>query len=146
MALQVLCPEFTCEDLVTRWPLVTHVLTLNPAVGLALLPESPRYWVKRGNLDRAAHCLSRLRGQPEKSDFIEQELAEIVANHEYELKAVGLNTSYIRSWLNCFSGSIRDPASNLRRTLIGVSAQMFQQFTGINFIFYFGTVFFQSLG
>jgi MFS transporter, SP family, sugar:H+ symporter len=90
--------------------------------------------------------MSRLRGQPENSEYIQQELAEIVANHEYELKAIGVNTGYVQSWLNCFKGSITDPASNLRRTFIGVSAQMMQQFTGINFIFYFGTVFFQSLG
>lgn len=113
---------------------------------MAFLPESPRYWVKRGNLDKATHCLARIRGQSRESDYIQQELAEIVANHEYELKAIGQNTTYLQSWGNCFTGSLSNPASNLRRTLIGISAQMMQQFTGINFIFYFGTVFFQSLG
>lgn len=61
------------------------------------------------------------------------------------MEAIGRETSYIQSWLNCFKGSIRDPGSNLRRTILGTSAQMMQQWTGINFIFYFGTVFFQSL-
>lgn len=111
-----------------------------------MLPESPRYFVKRGRLDRARNALSRLRGQPENSEFIEQELAEIVANHEFELNAIGGETGYVQSWLNCFKGSISNPGSNLRRTLLGTTAQMMQQFTGINFIFYFGTVFFQSLG
>jgi SP family sugar:H+ symporter-like MFS transporter len=89
--------------------------------------------------------LSRVRGQPADSDYIREELAEIVANNEYELQIIG-EQSYARSWINCFTGSIFNPASNLRRTLLGISAQMFQQFTGINFIFYFGTTFFNNLG
>lgn len=62
------------------------------------------------------------------------------------MDAIGHETGYAQSWLNCFKGSFTDPGSNLRRTLLGISAQMMQQWTGINFIFYFGTVFFQSLG
>lgn len=122
------------------------MLTRALAIGLALLPESPRYHVKRGNLEEATSCLARLRGQPKDSEFIQQELSEIVAHYEFELRAIGEDTGYIRSWLNCFSGSITDPSSNLRRTVVGTTAQMMQQFTGINFIFYYGTVFFQSLG
>ncbi|KAF2012422.1 monosaccharide transporter [Aaosphaeria arxii CBS 175.79] len=125
---------------------IQWVWALILALGLAFLPESPRYFVKRGNLPKARKSLARLRGQPEDSDYIEEELTEIVANHEYEMKIIGYDVGYIRSWLNCFTGSIRDPGSNLRRTLLGVSAQMMQQWTGINFIFYFGTVFFQNLG
>jgi SP family sugar:H+ symporter-like MFS transporter len=113
-------------------------------VGLLLLPESPRYFVKRGNLEEAAKSLSRVRGQPIDSEYIRDELAEIVANNEYEKQLIG-DAGFIGSWMNCFKGSIRDPSSNLRRSLLGTSAQMFQQFTGINFIFYFGTTFFNSL-
>lgn len=115
-------------------------------IGLAFLPESPRYFVKRGQLDKATKSLARLRGQPRDSEYVQQELAEIVANHEYELKVIGASTGYVQSWTNCFKGSLRNPSSNLRRTLLGTSAQMLQQWTGINFIFYFGTTFFQQLG
>jgi len=38
------------------------------------------------------------------------------------------------------------PSSNLRRTILGTSLQMMQQWTGVNFVFYFGTTFFQELG
>jgi len=72
-------------------------------------------------------------------------LAEIVANHEYELQVVPQG-SYFSSWLNCFQGSLFNQKSNLRRTILGTSLQMMQQWTGINFIFYFGTTFFQQLG
>ncbi|KAL8880767.1 MAG: hypothetical protein Q9192_007948 [Flavoplaca navasiana] len=113
--------------------------------GIAFLPDSPRYFVKRGKLDKAANSLSRLRGQPVSSDFVQNELAEIVANHEYELQVVPQG-SYWSSWANCFKGSLRKPSSNLRRTILGTSMQMMQQWTGVNFIFYFGTTFFNQLG
>jgi sugar porter (SP) family MFS transporter len=114
-------------------------------IGLFLLPESPRYYVKKGNLEQATHVLTRLRGEPEGSEYIQQELAEIVANHEYEMSVIP-QSGYFGSWYNCFKGGLRVPSSNLRRTILGTSLQMMQQWTGINFIFYFGTTFFQELG
>ncbi|KAI9649558.1 hypothetical protein NHQ30_002138 [Ciborinia camelliae] len=113
--------------------------------GLFLLPESPRYFVKKGNLDQAAVNLARLRGQPQGSEYIQQELTEIIANHEYEMSVIP-QTGYLGSWANCFTGSIFHSGSNLRRTILGTSLQMMQQWTGVNFIFYFGTTFFQALG
>jgi SP family sugar:H+ symporter-like MFS transporter len=115
------------------------------STGLFLLPESPRYFVKRGRIDRAAQVLSRVRGQPMESEYIQQELAEIVANHEYELQVIPQG-SYFNSWVNCFRGSLFKAGSNLRRTILGTSLQMMQQWTGVNFVFYFGTSFFKSLG
>ncbi|KAJ2907341.1 hypothetical protein MKZ38_003198 [Zalerion maritima] len=115
------------------------------AIGLFILPESPRYYVKKGRIDDAARALSHVRGQPVESEYIRDELAEIVAYHEFELSTVP-ETSYMGSWMACFKGSITKPSSNLRRTLLGACLQMFQQWTGINFIFYFGTTFFQQLG
>ncbi|CDK28630.1 unnamed protein product [Kuraishia capsulata CBS 1993] len=113
--------------------------------GLLFLPESPRFFIKKGNPTKAAHVLSRLRGEPEDSAFIQDELAEIIANHEYEQSLVPSET-YFASWAACFKGSIRKPSSNLRRVILGTSMQMMQQWTGINFVFYFGTTFFQQLG
>ncbi|KAF2871033.1 high affinity glucose transporter RGT2 [Massariosphaeria phaeospora] len=115
------------------------------ATGLFILPESPRYFVKKGKLDLAADALARVRGQPLDSEYIQDELAEIVANHEYEMSIVK-QTSYIGSWASCFEGKITSPASNVRRTMLGICMQACQQLTGINFIFYFGPVFFQQLG
>ncbi|MCJ1338022.1 hypothetical protein MMC09_003306 [Bachmanniomyces sp. S44760] len=113
--------------------------------GLFLLPESPRYFVKKGKLEQAAKALANVRGQPVDSDFIQDELAEIIANHEYEMQVIP-QTSYIGGWTNCFKGSVFLGSSNSRRTTVGILMQMMQQLTGINFIFYFGTVFFTSLG
>lgn len=115
------------------------------ASGLFLLPESPRWYVKRGRVDKAARSLAIVRGQPEDSAYVQEELAEIVANHEYETELIPAH-SYFDSWAYCFTGGLRNPASNLRRTILGTSIQMMQQWTGVNFIFYFGTVFFTALG
>jgi len=129
-----------------RIPIAIQMLwALILGIGLFLLPESPRYYVKKGNLEKATHVLTRLRGEPEGSEYIQQELAEIVANHEYELSVIP-QSGYFGSWFNCFKGGLRVPSSNLRRTILGTSLQMMQQWTGINFIFYFGTTFFQELG
>jgi len=129
-----------------RIPIAIQILwALILGTGLVLLPESPRYFVKRGKLDKAVEVLARLRGQPRESDYIQQELAEIVANHEYELQVIPQG-GYFSSWANCFKGGLRNPSSNLRRTILGTSLQMMQQWTGINFIFYFGTTFFEELG
>ncbi len=113
--------------------------------GLFFLPESPRYFVKKGKISQAAKALSSARGQEVDSTYIQDELAEIIANHEYEHQLIP-QTSYLGSWAACFSGSLMRNNSNSRRTLVGILMQMMQQLTGINFIFYFGVVFFQNLG
>ncbi|KAJ7035916.1 general substrate transporter [Mycena alexandri] len=113
--------------------------------GLLFLPESPRYYANRGDIEKATVALARVRDQPRDSDFVQDELAEIIANLEYE-KAHVPQVGYVGSWLACFKGSLFDGSSNIRRTIVGTGLQCAQQFTGINFIFYFGTSFFQTLG
>ncbi|KAH8592417.1 general substrate transporter [Bisporella sp. PMI_857] len=112
--------------------------------GLFFLPESPRYFVKKGKVDDAIKALSSVRGQPSDSQYIQDELAEIIANHEYELSVIPAG-GYFATWKNCFTGSITNASSNIRRTLLGIGLQMMQQLTGINFIFYYGVVFFTQL-
>jgi sugar porter (SP) family MFS transporter len=114
------------------------------AVGLAFLPESPRYYVRKGNLEKANANLARLRNQPVDSEYVKDELAEIVANHELEQKSMP-SGGYLSTWFSCFRGSVFKPSSNLRRTILGTSLQMMQQLTGVNFVFYFGTSFFQNI-
>jgi sugar porter (SP) family MFS transporter len=113
--------------------------------GLFYLPESPRYFVKRGEIEKAAKALAFVRGQPQDSAFIKDELAEIVANNEYEMTVIP-QTNYIGSWAALFKGSLSKGNSAIRRTLLGTGMQMMQQLTGINFVFYFGTPFFTALG
>ncbi|KAI0967603.1 general substrate transporter [Xylaria arbuscula] len=113
--------------------------------GLFILPESPRYWVKKGEIEKAAKALAYVRGQPQDSDYIKDELAEIIANNEFELANIPQMT-YVQSWLACLKGSLSKGDSPIRRTILGAGLQCAQQFTGINFIFYFGPPFFKQLG
>ncbi|KAI8625159.1 general substrate transporter [Xylariaceae sp. FL1651] len=117
---------------------VQMVWALILGIGLYFLPESPRFYVRVGNLGRAAASLSRLRGQEVTTEYIKNELAEIVINYEHERSAMPKG-GYFSSWLVCFHGSLSNSSSNLRRTILGTSLQMMQQWTGVNFVFYFGT-------
>jgi len=106
------------------------------SLGLCILPETPRYLVKRGLRDSAALSLSRLRRLDITHPALLEELAEIEANHEYEL-ALGGDT-----YKDIFVGQ---PRLGLR-TLTGCGLQMLQQLTGVNFIMYYSTTFFQGAG
>lgn len=106
---------------------IQWVWALVLGVGLFCLPESPRYYVKKDKLGEAAKALSILRGQSVDSQYIKDELAELVANYRYELENMQ------SSWLDCFRGGWK-PSGNLRRVILGVAMQMMQQWTGVNFI------------
>lgn len=97
------------------------------AAGLFLLPESPRYYVRSGRMDDALRALERVRGQPASNPAIQAELAEIEANFEYEKQIASI------SWSDCFKGGFA-ARGNFRRVIAGTALQMFQQWTGINFI------------
>ncbi|ATZ50107.1 hypothetical protein BCIN_05g04880 [Botrytis cinerea B05.10] len=105
-------------------------------LGLVLLPETPRYLIKSGQHQAAASSLSRLRRLDITHPALIEELAEIEANHEYELS---LGSS---SYKDIFLGS---PHLG-RRLLTGCVLQMLQQLTGCNFIFYYGTTYFKNVG
>ncbi|KAH7214267.1 general substrate transporter [Fusarium oxysporum] len=102
--------------------------------GLLFLPETPRFLVKKSQMDKAAKALSRLRRLPADSPEVANELNEVVANHEFEMS---LGQS---SYLQCFKPPM------LKRQLTGMGVQALQQLTGINFIFYYGTKYFQNSG
>ncbi|KAI1819825.1 general substrate transporter [Xylaria intraflava] len=122
-----------------RIPIAIQMLwALILGIGLLFLPESPRYYVLMGELDRAAESLARLRGHNPASRYIRDELAEIIANHEYE-RSLMPPGGYFRTWIICFHGSLKNGSSNLRRTILGTVLQMMSQWTGVNFVFYFGT-------
>lgn len=105
-------------------------------LGLLILPETPRYLIKRGHKDAAAISLSRLRRLDRLHPALVEELAEIEANHEYEL-ALGPAT---------YKDVIMGTPHLGRRTLTGCGLQMLQQLTGVNFIMYYGTTFFTGAG
>ena len=103
-------------------------------VGMLILPETPRYHIKKGKNEAAAKALSRLRRLDIDHPALIEELSEIQANHEYEM-SLGK-----ASYLDCCKGTLG------KRLATGCLLQSLQQLTGVNFIFYYGTSFFTNSG
>ncbi|KAI5467631.1 general substrate transporter [Mariannaea sp. PMI_226] len=120
-----------------RTPLGLQIVpALILTAGLLLLPETPRFLVKKGRNEEAGLSLSRLRRLDITHPALVDELQEIIANHQYEL-TLGSDT-----YKDIFVGS---PHLG-RRTFTGCGLQMLQQLTGINFIMYYSTSFFDGAG
>ncbi|SGZ51795.1 CIC11C00000002221 [Sungouiella intermedia] len=105
----------------------------------ALLPESPRYYVQKNNIQAALRSLSKLRRLPDDDADLIEELVEIKANYDYEM-SFGKTTI-----LDCFRLGGGRHKQKLRITT-GMGVHAFQQCSGINFIFYYGVNFFASTG
>ncbi|EDU40664.1 AraJ Arabinose efflux permease [Pyrenophora tritici-repentis] len=103
-------------------------------VGLIFLPETPRYLIKTDRYDDAAKALGKLRRLPIDHPAVLEELNEVQANHLYEM-SLGKST-----YIDCFKGTLG------KRLITGCLLQSLQQLTGVNFIFYYGTQYFQRAG
>lgn len=102
-----------------RIPIAIQLLwSLILFVGMLILPETPRYLIKRDKAEKAAKALSYLRRLPTDHEAIAAELAEVQASHEIEM-SVGKGT-----YLDCFRPPI------LKRQLTGMALQALQQLTG----------------
>jgi MFS transporter, SP family, sugar:H+ symporter len=86
--------------------------------GMLILPETPRYLVKKGKPEKAAKSLSRLRRLDVDHPALIEELGEITAAHEYEL-TLGKAT-----YADCFKGNLG------RRLATGCCLQALQQLSG----------------
>ena len=93
--------------------------------------------IKKHRDTDAAHALSRLTSLPPDDPEVTTELDEIRLNLKHE-EELGEST-----YLDCFRATDN---RILFRTLTGIFIQAWQQLTGINFIFYFGTTFFTNAG
>lgn len=86
---------------------------------MLILPETPRYLIKKDNIEKAATSLSKIRRLPVDHPAVRAELAEIQANHEFEMQQ-GEGT-----YLDCFKPPI------LKRQFTGMALQALQQLTGM---------------
>jgi sugar porter (SP) family MFS transporter len=107
------------------------------AIGMFILPESPRYLVLKGRIDEAYKSQARLISCKVDDPQVETDIKQLILNTEL-MKIYGGGT-----YADCFK---MGPQKNLLRTLVGIFLQAWQQLTGINFIFYYGTTFFSSTG
>ena len=97
-----------------------------------LLPETPRYLVKKGKPEKALKSLSTLRRLPADGPELRAELEAIQADFDRQQQ---LGSA---SWAQCFRGNIG------KRVATGILLQSLQQLVGINFIFYYGVSYFSG--
>jgi MFS family permease len=101
-----------------------QILTLGRYM-LLYLPDSPRWLMMRGREQEAKDLLARLADADIDSEVVALELSNI---KEALAAQSSLGGFKMRELLT------NGPSQNLRRTLLGIAAQFFQQICGINLI------------
>jgi len=110
-----------------RWMLGFPVLVAIPfAIGAWALPETPRWWIRTGRMDRARTALQRIRASAD----VDRELDEIRAS-------LGSRTG---GWADLLAADVR-PA-----LMIGVGLGILQRVTGITIAFLYGPTIFEFAG
>jgi MFS transporter, SP family, sugar:H+ symporter len=96
---------------------------------LLLIPESPRYLVSCGKKEKALAVLTRLMGSEAQAKVDEIEASLSAAHHRPRLADVLASKTLFRPivW-------------------VGIGLASFQQLVGINIVFYYGAVMWQSAG
>ena len=105
--------------------------------GILLFPETPRYAYRKGRTEEAKATMCKVYGAPPNHYSVYMELEEI----EAKLRAESNKQGPIKEWINMFSAP-----RMAYRIALGVALQMFQQLTGANYFFYYGTVIFKATG
>ncbi|KAL2203871.1 hypothetical protein CC79DRAFT_1278758 [Sarocladium strictum] len=106
--------------------------------GLLYLPDSPRWLAMKGRHTEAREVTARLLGLPIDAPEVKVEVDAITEALEAQSRAGEFQFKELLT---------NGPSQNLRRTLLGIFAQFFQQICGINLITYYATFLFEnSLG
>ncbi|KAF4120939.1 MFS transporter, SP family, sugar:H+ symporter [Geosmithia morbida] len=107
-------------------------------VGILFLPETPRYDYRHGQKERAEKTLTSIYGASSNHWSIRTQLDEIESKLRAEDQLISSGA------MSEFIGMFRAPRMAYRIAL-GAALQMFQQLTGANYFFYYGTTIFQSV-
>jgi MFS transporter, sugar porter (SP) family len=100
-------------------------------VALFFIPESPRYLVARGLRDRALGVLTRLYGAAQGERTLGEIDASLAQDH---------HRPRLSDLVSKVTGRIRPIV------WVGIGLATFQQFVGINVVFYYGAVLWQAVG
>ncbi|KAJ5163930.1 Major facilitator superfamily domain general substrate transporter [Penicillium coprophilum] len=126
-----------------RWlvPTSLHIMFAGIIFLLSFLQyESPRYLIKRGNLEKAISNLSKIRGLSTDDEYVMREISGIQTTHEAEMEAT-LGAGPI--------GVIKETflvPSNLYRVYLTFMAQLLSQWSGAGSITVYAPDLFKLLG
>jgi MFS transporter, SP family, sugar:H+ symporter len=112
---------FGCKDITTkasyRVPISLQMLwVVILALGMILFPETPRYLIRNGQWEAAVRAKVKLTGLPQNHPLVQEELLEVLGNYQHETQD-GQTSTYKECW----------QGTNLRRTLLGIFMQVWQQ-------------------
>lgn len=118
--------------IIRRFPVAFQAFFAIALIALVLvLPESPRWLVRKNRMEEATDVLQRLAGKNVDADDTRVlKLREEIVEAVREESAEGANFSY----RELFKGG---KTQNLRRILLCWAVQCFQQLSGINLITYY---------
>ncbi|KJZ79699.1 hypothetical protein HIM_01168 [Hirsutella minnesotensis 3608] len=126
----------------TRWqiPFSLHIMMAGIIFILMFFQlESPRFLIKIGKHEQAAHVLSKLRGQPPDSAYVNHEFSAIQDAIEREAEAAG------QSFLSKLRELFLIP-SNFYRVYLGIMVQLLGQFSGAGSITIYANDLFGIIG
>ncbi|KAJ2995713.1 hypothetical protein NUW58_g1196 [Xylaria curta] len=113
------------------------IFTIGLGFGILALSETPRFAYRQGRVEEARQTLMRVYDAPANHWAIHTQMEEI----ETKLRAESqVETSFIGGYIEMFKAP-----RMAYRIALGVALQMFQQLTGANYFFYYGTTIFQSV-
>lgn len=103
--------------------------------GMMFMPESPRFTLKCGNEAKTRKDMMKIRGVPAENEALNHDIFEM-----QEALAIDARLPH------GFGEIIHGEPKVFYRVALGTVLQMFQQLTGANYFFYYGTTIFTSIG
>lgn len=133
------------EESDASWRIVIGLgmaFSLPLGIGILFVPESPRWLASRHDWEGARASMARLRGLKNEPNhpLVADDIKEMYKILEEESR-VGVG-----SWLECFTGQPSGLPKLVWRTFLGITIHFLQQFTGVNYFFYYGATIFDSAG
>ncbi|KAL5450816.1 hypothetical protein PMIN07_007527 [Paraphaeosphaeria minitans] len=122
------------------WQITLGLSFVFPAIlvgGILFFSETPRFLFRQGKEEEAKQAMCRVYGVGENHYAIHMELEEI----RMKLAEETNKGSAIQEWFKMWKAP-----KMAYRLAIGMGLQMFQQLTGANYFFYYGTVIFRGTG
>ncbi|KAF2164349.1 hypothetical protein M409DRAFT_67880 [Zasmidium cellare ATCC 36951] len=133
--------------------LIQGVPAIILAIGVWLMPFSPRLLVKKGKEEQALQTLAGLRNLPANHRLVQVEFLEIKSEVVFECNAfekrfpalATKTNNVLRRELAQYSTIFRS-GDSFKRVAMGSLVMFFQQWSGIDSIIYYASVIFRSLG